>query len=203
MNFFTRLSNGWNLAMNSFAVLKANRQLILFPILSGISMVLVISSFVVVALASAGWDIDSFREKELLEEFASFSKPDWQGATWPPNVVHIELWDMVGGYSTEFSPGMYSDPDFSMKLWKAGVRVFKGIGSSRIYHFGSKSVGRIKKNKGYYTFIAKWGMTSSTFTRCFLRSGEPFDGELIPPLLTRGMRWKNLYKRVLTAFNKC
>src|SRR5882672_10219857 len=64
MNFFTRLSNGWNLAMNSFAVLKANRQLILFPILSGISMVLVISSFVVVALASAGWDIDSFRDTD-------------------------------------------------------------------------------------------------------------------------------------------
>src|SRR5882757_544917 len=58
MNFFTRLSNGWNLAMNSFAVLKENRQLILFPILSGISMILVISSFVVVALASAGWDIE-------------------------------------------------------------------------------------------------------------------------------------------------
>jgi hypothetical protein len=64
MNFFTRLSNGWNLAMNSFAVLKANRQLILFPILSGISMVLVISSFVVVALASAGWDIESFRDTD-------------------------------------------------------------------------------------------------------------------------------------------
>jgi glycosyltransferase involved in cell wall biosynthesis len=149
-----------------------------------------------------GTDINSFREKELLQEFASFSKPDWLGATWPPNVVHKDLWDMVGGYSTEFSPGMYSDPDFSMKLWKAGVRTFKGISSSRIYHFGSKSVGRIKKNKGYYTFIAKWGMTSGTFTRRFLRSGEPFDGDLTPPLLTRGLRWKNLYKRVLTAVHR-
>ena len=64
MNFFTRLSNGWHLAMNSFAVLKENRQLILFPILSGISMVLVISSFVVVALASAGWDVESFRDTD-------------------------------------------------------------------------------------------------------------------------------------------
>ncbi|HWK02291.1 MAG TPA: glycosyltransferase [Puia sp.] len=147
-----------------------------------------------------GTDIKNFREKELYQEFASFSKSDWQGATWPPNVVHRDLWDLVGGYSTEFSPGMYSDPDFSMKLWKAGVRIFKGIGSSRLYHFGSKSVGRIKKNKGYYTFIAKWGMTSSTFTRGYLRRGAPFDGELSPPLLSRKLRWKNLYKRVLTAF---
>jgi hypothetical protein len=64
MNFFTRLSNGWNLAMNSFAVLKENRQLILFPVLSGISMVLVISSFAVVALAAAGWDVESFRDTD-------------------------------------------------------------------------------------------------------------------------------------------
>jgi hypothetical protein len=64
MNFFTRLSNGWNLAMNSFAVLKENRQLIIFPILSGISMILVISSFIVAALAAAGWDIDGFRDTD-------------------------------------------------------------------------------------------------------------------------------------------
>lgn len=50
--------------MNSFAVLKENRQLILFPVLSGISMVLVISSFAVVALASAGWDVESFRDTD-------------------------------------------------------------------------------------------------------------------------------------------
>jgi hypothetical protein len=66
MNFFTRLSNGWNLSMNSFAVLKENRQLILFPVLSGLSMLLVISSFFVVLFASSGWDItsiDSIRDQ--------------------------------------------------------------------------------------------------------------------------------------------
>lgn len=50
--------------MNSFAVLKENRQLILFPVLSGISMILVISSFVVAALAAAGWDTEAFRETD-------------------------------------------------------------------------------------------------------------------------------------------
>src|SRR4051794_6165871 len=63
MNFFTRLSNGWNIALNSFTVLKENRQLILFPILSGISMVLVISSFVVVLFAAAGWDAEVVRDR--------------------------------------------------------------------------------------------------------------------------------------------
>jgi hypothetical protein len=62
MNLFTRLSNGWNIAMNSFTVLKENRQLIIFPILSGISMVLVIGSFVVAALAAAGWNVDNLQD---------------------------------------------------------------------------------------------------------------------------------------------
>ena len=64
MNFFTRLSNGWNLAMNSFTVLKENRQLIIFPILSGISMLLVIGSFFVAVFAAAGWDFDNLRDTD-------------------------------------------------------------------------------------------------------------------------------------------
>lgn len=60
MNIFDRFSNGWNIAMNSWSVLKENRQLILFPILSAISMMLVIASFVLIALTSVGWDFEAF-----------------------------------------------------------------------------------------------------------------------------------------------
>ena len=42
---------------------------------------------------------------------------DWMGATIPPNIVHRDIWDLVGGYSIEYSPGMYSDPDFTAKLY--------------------------------------------------------------------------------------
>lgn len=148
-----------------------------------------------------GTGISSFRKKELLEQYASAPKADWQGATWPPNIVHRNTWDMVGGYSTEFSPGMYSDPDFSMKLWNAGVRLFKGIGDSRVYHFRSKSTSRNQvNNRGYYTFISKWGITSSTLTRNFLRRGEPFDGPLKEPSNTSIIRLKNLFKRVVASF---
>jgi hypothetical protein len=64
MNVATRLSNGWNISLNSFAVLKENRQLILFPILSGISMILVIGSFITIYLASAGWDLEAVRYQQ-------------------------------------------------------------------------------------------------------------------------------------------
>ncbi len=146
-----------------------------------------------------GMGVEDFREQELLDNFLSFEKPDWQGATWPPNIVHRDTWDLVGGYSPEFSPGMYSDPDFSMKLWIAGVRFFKGVSRSRVYHFGSKSTQRVKRNRGYYTFISKWGMTSSTVTKKYLRRGQPFNGSLPDPETTPWLELKNLWKRLWTS----
>lgn len=64
MSFFERLSNGWKIAMNSFKVLNANKQLVLFPILSSISLILVIGSFVVGALAINGWNTDFLDENQ-------------------------------------------------------------------------------------------------------------------------------------------
>jgi glycosyltransferase involved in cell wall biosynthesis len=154
-----------------------------------------------VIIQNFGTDPDSFQEENLLKHFQDPEKKDWQGSTWPPNVVHKKTWDMVGGYSIEYSPGLYSDPDFSMKLWRAGLRLFKGVSASRVYHFGGKSTARMIKNAGYYTFISKWGMTSRTFTKKFLRSGEPFDGTLSTPAFSFFVRIKNWYKR-LEAFLK-
>ncbi len=64
MNFFDRLSNGWTIAMNSFKVLKENKQLIIFPILSGLAIILVVGSFFMTQLAGAGWDIDNLNVEE-------------------------------------------------------------------------------------------------------------------------------------------
>ncbi len=62
MSFFDRLSNGWTLAMNSFKVLRENKQLIIFPFLSGISLVLIMGSFVLVFLGVNGWAFDNIEE---------------------------------------------------------------------------------------------------------------------------------------------
>ncbi len=59
MSFFNRLTNGWTIAQNSFKVLKANRQLMLFPILSGVSLTLIMASFLLSALGMAGWDFNN------------------------------------------------------------------------------------------------------------------------------------------------
>jgi glycosyltransferase involved in cell wall biosynthesis len=146
-----------------------------------------------------GSSIDNFEEEKLLKEYRSLEKSDWTGSTWPPNVLPVRLWDLVGGYSTEFSPGMYSDPDFSMKLWRVGVRDFRGISESRAYHFMSKTVGRIKKNKGSKQFLVKYGMTSSTFMTFFLRRGSEYNGESKTPEMTAKFKRK-LFKNKLKKF---
>lgn len=147
-----------------------------------------------------GKDINSFDEATLLKEYAELFVSDWNGSTWPPNVVHIDLWDLVGGLSIEFSPGMYSDPDFARKLFEAGVRYFKGIGNSLVYHFGSKSTKRIKKNKGRKTFLLKWGISSRTFTQSYLRTGQKFIGYLTWPDIGKLALLKNKIKRMKSAW---
>jgi len=131
-----------------------------------------------VIVQNFGISIDSFKEQDLLREYNKQTKTDWNGSTWPPNLLPLEIWDLVGGMSVEFSPGMYSDPDLSKKCWDLGIRYFKGLSNSRVYHFGSKSTNRIKKNKGSARFLFKWGLDCNTFVASYLKRGELFTGEL-------------------------
>lgn len=119
-----------------------------------------------------------FDEEKLLAATQNIVKEDWQGASWPPLLVHKEYWHQIGGFSIEFSPGMYSDPDFTMKLYTAGVRYFKGIGASRVYHFQSRSTGKVKKNDGRRQFMAKWGISAGRFYRNYIHLGDKFIGTL-------------------------
>lgn len=126
-------------------------------------------------LANYGDSIESFDEEKLMKEYMRYQKDDWCGATWPPNIMHRDIWDLIGGYSIEYSPGMYSDPDITAKLWMAGVRYFKGIGNCRAYHFETRSTGRIKKNDGSNQFLLKWGITNSTLRRYMTHLGDDFN----------------------------
>ena len=70
MNFFDRLSSGWTISMNSFSILKKNKQLIIFPILSGISLVLTAGVFILGMLAIAGWDVEYIKTDNRLLNYA-------------------------------------------------------------------------------------------------------------------------------------
>jgi len=144
-----------------------------------------------------GNDPRDFDEARLLQDFEHLEKADWQGSTWPPSVVTTLLWDMVGGYSAEFSPGMYSDPDFAMKLWHVGVRQFKGVGKSRVYHFMSKSTGKLTfKANGSRMFLNKWGISTKVFVRNYLLRGEQWLDELNPPVPSLRLKFALLLNQI-------
>lgn len=150
--------------------------------------------------ANYGLDVSSFKENDLLENYKSHFRADWSASTWPPNIMHIDCWDLAGGMSIEYSPGMYSDPDLSRKFWEIGVRIFKGKGNSLVYHFGCKSTGRVKKNKGYKTFTLKWGISAKTFMEKYLRRGS-YAVDVLPNVeMTRLERFNQMIKRIKSSF---
>ena len=138
-----------------------------------------------------GNDLDSFNEKKFLNEYKNYNHYDFQGSTWAPHLIHKEIWNRVGGFSEEFYPGTGSDPDLNMKLWKSGIRIFKGINNCKVYHFGSIVTRKYKNDpniktesgsKGGKIFLLKWGITINFFKKFYLRSDTKYFGELTEPL---------------------
>ena len=133
---------------------------------------------------NAGYDIKTFNKNKLISNLSKLKFYDHQGTHFAPHVVHKSMWNKVGGFSEEFNPGFGSDPDFNMKLWNKGVRIFKGINNFRVYHFGSITTRKnkmIKKNRGDKTFLKKWGITVKFFKKHYLKSGSVYNGPLNDP----------------------
>ena len=138
---------------------------------------------------NAGDKADNFNENFLLENYKDLKHENFQGSTWAPHLVHKDLWKKVGGFSEEFSPGAGSDPDFNFKLWMEGVRIFKCIAKSKVYHFGSVTIRKkgdtfFKKNQGSLAnkiFLLKWGISIKTFKKFYLKAHYIHDEILNKP----------------------
>ena len=129
-----------------------------------------------------GKTIEEFNEVKLLKEYNSIKFQDFQGSTWAPSLIPRKTWDTVGGFSEEYGPGLGSDPDFNMKLWKIGVRLFKGLSRSRVYHFSSVTLRKKISNNGAKTFLLKWGISIKFFRKYYLRSDTHYEGLLKEPV---------------------
>ena len=130
---------------------------------------------------NCGDNINNFDEQKLLSELPKIKFNDFQGTHWQPSLIPLKTWNKVGGFSEEFSPGLGSDPDFNMKLWNVGVRLFKGLGECRVYHFSSLSLRKKAWNNGAKTFLLKWGISIKFFKKYYLKSNEKFENILDEP----------------------
>ena len=139
---------------------------------------------------NCGETIEKFDEKKLLDNYKKLKYHDHQGSHFAPHLIEKEMWIKIGGFSEEFNPGYSSDPDLNMKLWEAGVRIFKGLNEFRVYHFSSittRKKNNLIRNKGDLTFLLKWGFSIKFFKKYYLRSKTIYQGPLSKP------NKKNLY----------
>jgi glycosyltransferase involved in cell wall biosynthesis len=148
---------------------------------------------------NCGKNIQEFDEVKLLKELPEIKYKDFQGTHWQPSLIPITTWNKVEGFSEEFSPGLGSDPDFNMKLWKIGVRLFKGLGDCRVYHFSSLSLRKKAWNNGAKTFLLKWGLSIKFFKKHYLRSDQKFNGLLLEPAKNLSYFY-DLYRNKLSFF---
>ena len=150
-----------------------------------------------------GKDLDTFKEDELLSKYKNINFYNHQGTHFAPHLVSKKMWDKVGGFSEEFNPGIGSDPDFNMKLWKEGVRIFKGLNDFKVYHFGSLTTRKKKnliQNRGDKTFLKKWGITTKFFKKHYLKSKTKYDGPLKEPNITLGYIFGFLSCKIQSIF---
>ena len=153
-----------------------------------------------------GDQIENFNEKKFLSRYKNFNYYDFNGSTWAPALIHKEIWNKVGGFSEEYFPGTGSDPDFNMKLWNLGVRIFKGVNNCKVYHFGSivlrKKINNLKKNNKYGSngakiFLLKWGITIKFFKKFYLKS----DTKYIKPLSQPKINIFYIFEYILCKIN--
>ena len=163
----------------------------------------------------AGETYENFNEKKLLNNLENIKTNDFQGTTKCPGLIHKEIWNKLGGWSEEFSPTGGDDSDFAMKLWKLNIRIFKGLGKSLAYHFGSittrkkdKSLFTYLGSRGNKVFLKKWGININFFENFYLKAGldknknfifTEYDGPLKDPI-KNFKYFKELFKCKLQLF---
>jgi glycosyltransferase involved in cell wall biosynthesis len=150
-----------------------------------------------------GKNYKEFDESKLLSENLKINYDDFQGTHWQPALLPTKIWNDVGGFSEEFSPGMGCDPDLNMKLWKKGVRIFKGLGKCRVYHFSSVTLRKGNTtNNGSRTFLLKWGFTIKFFKKFYLRTNATYDGLLVEPTKNILYYYSLLFCKLKYIYNK-
>ena len=139
---------------------------------------------------NCGNKLSNFNENKLLRNYETKNFHDYQGSHYAPHLISKRIWDKVGGFSEEFNPGVASDPDFNMKLWREGIRIFKGINNFKVYHFASIVINKINvpnknqmniKSRASKVFILKWGISIKFFKKFYLRTNSKYLGPLTEP----------------------
>ena len=124
-----------------------------------------------------GTSIETFQKDKLLNdtEILRTKMNNIIGSTWPPNLLHSDIFEKIGKMDEDYIQGFGSDPDLAKRMYDNGCRDFIGIGKSLVYHFQCKSTNKILNNgHGKSLFQQKHNMTIDHFVYNIIKRGQPY-----------------------------
>jgi glycosyltransferase involved in cell wall biosynthesis len=132
------------------------------------------SIFKSVVNADYGSDVNSFREDKLLKEYKSIPiKSNIVTNSNCPLLINREHFVNIGGYDTDFDPGVGAELGLGKRMYDSGCRDFIALKKSLVYHFSSKTTNKVRKNnigqRRDETFERKYNMTRNHFIKDVLK----------------------------------
>jgi GT2 family glycosyltransferase len=114
-----------------------------------------------------GHDTQSFDENKLLDFYLRNKEKIKRENTvqWShPILVPKFMMEEIGYWDENYFPGWNVDNDLPKALYEKGCRDFLMLGSSRVFHFISKTFNKlpseVKNRSGQDVFIKKWGIST-------------------------------------------
>ena len=116
----------------------------------------------------AGEDAASFDENKLLNWFMKIQPKRENTKQWShPILIPKFMLEEINYLDESYFPGWNVDNDLPKELYEQGCKNFCLLGNSRVYHFISKTFGKlpveIKNQSGQNIFLKKWNMTTDEF----------------------------------------
>jgi GT2 family glycosyltransferase len=134
------------------------------------------SIFNATIISNFGYNTANFREDDLLQSYSEYKTEALVSNTSNcPVLFNRSTFASIGGYDTDFDPGVGSELGIAKRMWDYGCRNYPSIGSSLVYHFGSLSTTRVSGQplaaKRDSAFINKYSMTKEEFNKnCVLKN---------------------------------
>lgn len=121
----------------------------------------------------AGHNAETFNEPLLLgtylkEKERGFKKENTTQYS-HPILAPTEMWEEMNYLDDKYYPGWAVDHDLAAQAYKVGCRDFLMLGTSRVYHFISKTFTKlpseVRNRSGQDIFQNKWGISVDEFRR--------------------------------------
>ena len=90
---FSSFSRSWELVKASWAVLRADKELIVFPIVSMIGMIIVTIAFIIPSIAAGVFELSHLRSRQ------------WKRRSQPDRRVPVLRGDLLGDLFRQYSAG--------------------------------------------------------------------------------------------------